>query len=102
MRRRIASRVALVAGGTDGVNARREIVSVDPASGRARTIGLLPQPLEHAAGAALGGTFYVFGGRGDALGSQRRAILAIDPASGRVRAAGALPRSCKIEIFDHA
>lgn len=48
-------------------------------------------PLAHAAGASLGGTFYVLGGRGDGLSSQRREILAIDPASGRVRPAGQLP-----------
>jgi hypothetical protein len=54
-------------------------------------IGHLPARLAHAAGAAIGGTFYVLGGRGDALDSQRSAILAVDPASGRVTRAGRLP-----------
>ena len=81
----------LIAGGTDGVHARSEILSVDPDSGRVRLIGHLPRPLAHAAGAALAGTFYVFGGRGDSLTSQRRAIYAIDPATGRIRIAGGLP-----------
>jgi N-acetylneuraminic acid mutarotase len=56
-----------------------------------RVIGHLPAPSAHAAGAALGGTFYVLGGRGDAANSQRRSIWAIDPVSGRVRVAGRLP-----------
>jgi len=86
----IAGRL-VVAGGTDGSRARDEIVSVDPARGRARVIGRLPTPLAHAAGAGLDGTFYVLGGRGDGATSQRRAIWAIDPRNGRVRPAGRLP-----------
>ena len=39
----------------------------------------------------MGGTFYVLGGRGPALGSARRAILAVDLRTGRVRRAGRLP-----------
>jgi YVTN family beta-propeller protein len=81
----------LVAGGTDGTRARDEIVSVDPARHSARVIGHLPARLAHAAGAALGGVFYLLGGRGDATASQRRGIWAIDPATGRVRRAGQLP-----------
>jgi YVTN family beta-propeller protein len=81
----------LIAGGTDGTRARDEILSVDPARHRVRVIGHLPARLAHAAGAALGNTFYVLGGRGDATTSQRRAIWAIDPQTGRVRAAGRLP-----------
>jgi YVTN family beta-propeller protein len=81
----------LIAGGTDGTRARDEILSVDPARGGVRVIGHLPTRLAHAAGAALGNTFYVLGGRGDAPTSQRRAIWAVDPATGYVRAAGRLP-----------
>jgi hypothetical protein len=51
----------------------------------------LPSPLAHAAGAALGGNFYVLGGRGDALDSQRAAIWALDPTTRRLRHAGRLP-----------
>jgi hypothetical protein len=54
-------------------------------------IARLPQPLTHAAGAALGGRFYVLGGRGDTTGTQTASILAVDPASGRIRHAGRLP-----------
>ncbi len=39
-------------------------------------VATLPAPLAHAAGAALGSTFYVLGGRGDALAGQRAAIWA--------------------------
>jgi len=81
----------LIAGGTDGMQARDEILSVDPVRHRVRVIGHLPARLAHAAGAALGNTFYVLGGRGDATTSQRRGIWAIDPQTGRVRAAGRLP-----------
>ena len=49
----------LVAGGTDGIHARAEILRVDPAHGSVRRIGRLPRPPRTAAGAALGGTFYV-------------------------------------------
>ena len=64
---------------------------MDPVAHKVRVLGRLPARSAHGAGAALGGTFYVFGGRGDARNSQRRAIWAIDPASGRVRLAGRLP-----------
>jgi hypothetical protein len=83
--------VVLVAGGTDGVHARREILRIDPATRRVTRIGRLPQPLAHAAGAVLNGTFYLFGGRGDVAASARRTIWAIDPATGRTRRAGRLP-----------
>ena len=39
--------------------ARATSSSVDPATHRVRVIGRLPRPLAHAAGAALGGTFFV-------------------------------------------
>jgi N-acetylneuraminic acid mutarotase len=81
----------LIAGGTDGVHARDEILSVDPVAHKVRVIGHLPSRSAHGAGAALGGTFYVLGGRSDATNSQTRAIWAIDPVSGRVRPAGRLP-----------
>jgi hypothetical protein len=80
----------LVAGGTDGVHARREVLAVDPARHRVRVIARLPAPLAHAAGAALGGTFYVLGGRGDGLDAQRAAIWAISP-EGHLHRAGRLP-----------
>ena len=48
-------------------------------------------PLTHAAGASLGGTFFVIGGRSDSLAGQTASILAIDPTTGRVHTAGHLP-----------
>src|SRR3954452_7254084 len=80
----------LVAGGTDGVHARDEIVRVDPAHGRATVIGRLPSALSHVAGAVLGRTLYLFGGRSDA-GTARRTIWGVDTRTGRVKAAGRLP-----------
>jgi N-acetylneuraminic acid mutarotase len=83
----------LIAGGTSGTAARREVYRFDPRTRTVRRIGRLPQVVTHAAGAALGGRFYVLGGRGDDLTSQRATILAVDPASGRVTRAGRLPEA---------
>ncbi len=82
----------VIAGGTSGEEASRNIYRFDPASGTLVQIGLLPRPLTHAAAAALGGTAYVFGGREASPTSQTRHILAIE-ASGKVRKAGLLPKA---------
>jgi N-acetylneuraminic acid mutarotase len=86
----IGSRI-YVAGGTTGTQARREIVEVDPATHRVRVVGRLPAPLAHAAGVALGGTFYILGGRGDALNGQQARIWGFDPVTRDLRRAGRLP-----------
>jgi hypothetical protein len=83
--------VLLVAGGTDDVQARREVVRVDPVSHRARVLGRLPVGLSHVAGAVLGRTFFIFGGRAGPSASQRRSIWAVDTRTGQVRAGGRLP-----------
>ena len=82
--------VLLVAGGTDGVHARDEIVRVDPTRHRATVIGRIPAALSHLAGTVLGRTLYLFGGRSDA-GTARRTIWGVDTRSGRVKAVGRLP-----------
>jgi DNA-binding beta-propeller fold protein YncE len=56
-----------------------------------RLVARLPAPLTHAAAGALGGTFYVIGGRGDGLSSQHAQIYAINPATGHIRRAARLP-----------
>lgn len=81
----------LIAGGTSGVTARREVLSFDPGTGTVKTIGRLPGPLTHAAGAALRGRLVLVGGRGDSLTSQTDRILAVDPVTGAAREAGRLP-----------
>jgi N-acetylneuraminic acid mutarotase len=43
------------------------------------------------AGAVLGSTFFVLGGRSDRGATARRGIWAVDTRTGRVRAAGRLP-----------
>jgi hypothetical protein len=83
----------VIAGGTHGEAAEREILRFDPASGLVTAIGRLPNPLTHAPAVALGGRVYVIGGRGPASGSQTREILAIDPASGAVTRVGRLPEA---------
>jgi N-acetylneuraminic acid mutarotase len=80
----------VIAGGTSGESASRDIYHFDPSTAKLTKIGLLPQPLTHAAAAAVNGTAFVFGGRGSSPTSQTRAILAVSP-SGRVTRAGLLP-----------
>lgn len=81
----------VIAGGTHGEAAQREILRFDPASGRVTAIGRLPDPLTHASAVALEGRVYALGGRGSASTSQTREILAIAPATGEVTKAGRLP-----------
>jgi len=81
----------IIAGGTSGDVATREVYAFDPASDQVHQIGVLPRELTHATGAALGNRMYVIGGRGADQGSQTSAILSVDPATGRVRPAGRLP-----------
>jgi hypothetical protein len=81
----------VVAGGTDGTVARRDVLELDRGGHTVRLIGHLPRPTAHAAAAALGHTVYVLGGRGEAASDVRAQIYAIDSATGRVRPAGRLP-----------
>ncbi len=80
----------VIAGGTSGESASRDIYRFDPSTAKLTKIGLLPQPLTHAAAAAVNGAAFVFGGRGPSPTSQTRAILAISP-NGKVTHAGLLP-----------
>jgi len=82
----------IIAGGTIGTAATRDVLAFDPRTARVRRIGTLPKTVTHAAAATLGETVYVVGGRGPALGTQTDAVLAIDAATGRVTRAGRLPR----------
>jgi hypothetical protein len=81
----------IIAGGTSGDVATREVYSFDPVDGQVHQIGLLPHELTHAAGAALGDRVYVIGGRGPDQGTQTNVILSVNPVTGRVRPAGHLP-----------
>ena len=78
-------------GGTTGAAARREVLAFDPVRNAVRRLASLPGALTHAAGAALGGSFYVIGGRTTATGGQTAQVLAVDPATGTVHPAGSLP-----------
>jgi hypothetical protein len=81
----------MIAGGTPGAGAESAVASFDPATKRVRTLGRLPTATSHAAGAVLGGSFLVVGGR-DRGGSQLRSIVAVDPRTGHARHAGRLPQ----------
>ncbi|HLI61706.1 MAG TPA: kelch repeat-containing protein [Solirubrobacteraceae bacterium] len=87
-----ASGRLIIIGGSTPAAASDAIDSFDPATGRVRRIGTLPQPVTHAGAATLGSTVYLVGGRGDALDAQTARVWAIDPLTGRVRAAGRLPQ----------
>jgi hypothetical protein len=82
----------VVAGGSRGEAATTTILSFDPATGKVRHLGNLPDPTTHAAAIALGAYVYVFGGRGSASNTQSAAIVAIDPATGHAVRDGGLPQ----------
>ncbi len=81
----------LIAGGTSGTAAQRAILRFDTRTRRVTTLANLPHSLTHAAGASLGGRFYVIGGRGEAVDSATAAIWSVDPSTGSVEPAGRLP-----------
>lgn len=83
--------VVMIAGGTSGTAAQRAVLRFDPRTGRVARIAELAKPVTHAAGASLGGHFYVIGGRGDLVNSASAAIREVDPTTGQVRRAGRLP-----------
>jgi N-acetylneuraminic acid mutarotase len=87
----VAGRV-MIAGGTSGTALSAAIFAFDPKTNRVSRVGSLPAPLTHAAGAGLGGAFYVIGGRTTLLAGQTANILRVDPTSGTVKLAGHLPR----------
>jgi hypothetical protein len=81
----------IIAGGTNGVLATRDVYSFDPGAGRVTRLAWLPRPLTHASAVTLGGVVFVIGGRGSLEGTQLGGILAIDPLRRSVHAAGSLP-----------
>ena len=81
----------IIAGGTDGLAATRDVYSYDPTTGRVASLARLPRPVTHASAVTLGGVVLVIGGRGSLQGTQRDGILAVDPLRRSVHAAGSLP-----------
>ena len=73
-----------------------EIQEYDPASGRTRIAGRLPQPVSHAAAVVLDDTIYLLGGRRNGAASDQ--ILRFDPARGATVRAGHLASP----VFDAA
>ncbi|HEX6763333.1 MAG TPA: hypothetical protein VF094_11095 [Gaiellaceae bacterium] len=84
-------RVVIAGGSTPAGTASAAVLAFDPATGRTRRIGTLPQPTTHAAAATLNGRVYVIGGRGAGLDTPTDLIVAVDPRSRRVTVAGRLP-----------
>ena len=80
----------VVAGGTDGQRASRDVYVLDTRTRAVRLLTRLPLPLSHAAAAGYAGYAYVIGGR-TPDGRPSPAILAVDLSSGRVSRAGTLP-----------
>jgi hypothetical protein len=81
----------LIIGGSTPTAASDAVYRFNPATGRVRQIGRLPQPITHAGAATLGSFVYLVGGRGDNLGSQTADVWSINPLNGAVRRAGRLP-----------
>ena len=73
-----------------------EIQEYDPASGRTRIAGRLPDPVSHAAAVVLDGAIYLLGGRRNGAASDQ--ILRFDPARGVAVRAGHLASP----VFDAA
>jgi YVTN family beta-propeller protein len=86
-----SGKAIVIAGGTLPDNtASRAVYRYDTVSGRVKRIATLPRVTTHASAATLGGTVYVIGGRGAALGSVTAAIIAINPRTGRLTNGGRL------------
>jgi YVTN family beta-propeller protein len=84
--------VLVVAGGSlPNGTASRAVYLWSPRSQHVRLAGRLPAETTHAAGAALGGTAYVLGGRGATIDTPTDRIVAIDVHRHTVRLAGRLP-----------
>jgi hypothetical protein len=66
------------------------VLELDPSTKALSTLATLPQPLSHAAAAALDGYAYVIGGR-TGNGAPTRDIVSIDPRTGATAPAGQLP-----------
>jgi N-acetylneuraminic acid mutarotase len=81
----------VIMGGSEGEDARAEILRFDPSSGRVQQVGRLPRPVTHAMAVALGGFVYLLGGRSSTQGEQTSAILSIAPLSGKAALVGRLP-----------
>ena len=77
----------IIAGGTSGDVATREVYSFDPADGQVHRSDVLPHPVTHAAAAVLGDRVYVIGGRGAVQGTQTSADPGHRPRE-RTRSAG--------------
>jgi serine/threonine-protein kinase PknK len=80
----------VVAGGETSAGTPTTTASVfDPATGRVTGLPALPVPTDHAAGAVLGGRFYLIGGLREGVFTD--AILSWAPGDSRWRLAGHLP-----------
>ena len=76
----LAGRV-MIAGGRTVSGPTRDILSFDPATGRATRVGLLPQPLMHAEAGVLDGVMYVVGGI-TTSGRPTDQVVAVTPSGG--------------------
>ncbi len=87
-----AGRDLLIIGGTTPSGTSDAIYRFDPGAGSVQRIGRLHSPISHAGAAALDGSVYLVGGRGEGLDSQTAQVWAIDPLTGKIRRAGLLPQ----------
>jgi hypothetical protein len=85
----VGGRVFAFGGETANGGATDAIQEVDPAHGRARVVGHLPQAVSHAAAVVLGGSVYVLGGEANGAATDR--AWRFDPATHKVSPAHPLP-----------
>jgi Kelch motif len=92
LQREVAAAVdgsVLVAGGLDSAGSSTDgVIGIDPASGSVRSLGTLPDAFHDAAGAAIGGRVFVFGG-GQGQGTD--VVQSVDPTGSGAAVVGRLP-----------
>ena len=80
----------IIAGGQTQTGLSAQVYSVDPTTGRTRSLGLLPHAVGQAAAVVVGKTLFVVGGR-TASGEATRSVAAIDASTGSIRPGAGLP-----------
>jgi DNA-binding beta-propeller fold protein YncE len=91
----VRNRLVIAGGSLESGRASEAVFDYRPTHVGVRSVGRLPAPTTHAAGATLGDVVYVIGGRAGGVDTQTARIVAIGPRGNRIHPAGALsaPRS---------
>src|SRR3954454_4725403 len=82
--------IVIAGGSLENGTASDAVYLFRPSTGRVSRLGTLPQATTHAAGATLGSTAVVVGGRGATTGTPTDRLVLVDPAKRTVRLVGRL------------